>query len=411
MEELNFLVFAEAAALLFGIFGLLATFIARDVDQWPRRLCVAILSSSVVVSAIDLVEKAAFFYQAPIPLRRVLLLATTLATPVPTLLVTAYFLHCCGEDWRKSAVMRLQGALTGILVAVEVISQALGVMTVTTAYEAQVGPWPAFYMIMLAALSVICPIALIRRWKKLTWTQRILFMVSFFMPSYIQSVLVELLLMSELVHGYREQKEEAARQRARAAVLQMRPHFIHNTLMSIYYLCAQDPQKAQNVIRDFSRYLQSNFTAIAKDGTIPFAEELEHTKAYLAVEQARYEGRLFVEFNTPDTFFRVPPLTLQPIVENAVKHSSRASRDNDEHPPIRIAIRTRKYAGYSEIAVEDNSGGFSVDAPDGDAPHVGLQNVRERLALMCGGTLDISPIPGGTAVVVRVPAKMRGKQQ
>ena len=71
MEELNFLVFAEAAALLFGIFGLLATFIARDVDQWPRRLCVAILSSSVLVSAINLVEKAAFFYQAPIPLRRV----------------------------------------------------------------------------------------------------------------------------------------------------------------------------------------------------------------------------------------------------------------------------------------------------------------------------------------------------
>ena len=61
MEELNFLVLAEAAALLFGIFGLLATFIARDVDQWPRRLCVAILSSSVLVSAINLVEKAAFF--------------------------------------------------------------------------------------------------------------------------------------------------------------------------------------------------------------------------------------------------------------------------------------------------------------------------------------------------------------
>ena len=310
MEELNSLVLAEAAALLFGIFGLLAAFIARDVDQWPQRLCVAILSSSVVVSAINLVEKAAYYYQASIPLRRMLLLATTLATPVPTLLVTAYFLYCCGEDWRKSAVMRIQGALTGILVAVEIISQALGVMTVTTAYEAQVGPWPAFYIIMIAALSVICPIALIRRWKKLTWTQRVLFMVSFFAPSYIQSVLVELLLMSELVHGYREQKEEAARQRARAAVLQMRPHFIHNTLMSIYYLCTKDPRKAQEVIRDFSRYLQSNFTAIVQDGTIPFSEELEHTKAYLAVEQARYEGRLIVEFNTPDTFFRVPPLTL-----------------------------------------------------------------------------------------------------
>ena len=129
MEDLNSLILAEGAALLFGIFGLLATFIAREVEQWPRRLCVAILSSSIIVSAINLVEKAAFYYQASIPLRRLLLLVTTLASPVPTLLVTAYFLYCCGEDWRKSAVMYIQVALTGILVAVEVISQALGVMT------------------------------------------------------------------------------------------------------------------------------------------------------------------------------------------------------------------------------------------------------------------------------------------
>ena len=162
---------------------------------------------------------------------------------------------------------------------------------------------------------------------------------------------------------------------------------------------------------DFSEYLQSNFTAITASEPIPFSEELAHTRAYLSVEAMLYAENLQISCDADYTDFRLPALTLQPIVENAVKHSSRASRDNDEHPPIRIAIRTRKYAGYSEIAVEDNSGGFSVDAPDGDAPHVGLQNVRERLALMCGGTLDISPIPGGTAVVVRVPAKMRGKQQ
>ena len=399
MEELNSLVLAEAAALLFGIFGLLAAFIARDVDQWPQRLCVAILSSSVVVSAINLVEKAAYFYQASIPLRRMLLLATTLATPVPTLLVTAYFLYCCGEDWRKSAVMRIQGALTGILVAVEIISQALGVMTVTTAYEAQVGPWPAFYIIMIALLSAICPIALIRRWKKLTWTQRVLFMVSFFAPSYIQSVLVELLLMSELVHGYREQKEELARQRARAAVLQMRPHFIHNTLMSIYYLCTQDPRKAQEVIRDFSRYLQSNFTAIVQDGTIPFSEELEHTKAYLAVEQARYEGRLFVEFNTPDTFFRLPSLTLQPIVENAVKHGL-----DPELEPLQVSVFIENTELGVRIIVEDNGPGYVP--PADDEVQFSLDNIRERLKTMCGGTLEIVPREeGGTKVTLFAPWK------
>ena len=78
----------------------------------------------------------------------------------------------------------------------------------------------------------------------------------------------EAYLIADIVWRYLEQKDEAVRQRAQVAVLQMRPHFIHNTLMSIYFLCAQDPQKAQQVILDFSRYLQSNFTAIAQEGTI-----------------------------------------------------------------------------------------------------------------------------------------------
>ena len=90
----------------------------------------------------------------------------------------------------------------------------------------------------------------------------------------------------------------------------MRPHFIYNTMTSIYYLCEQDPKTAQQVTLDFTNYLRKNFSAIAKDGTIPFTEELEHTRAYLAVEQIRFEGEMFVEFDTPHTAFKLPPLTL-----------------------------------------------------------------------------------------------------
>ena len=70
-------------------------------------------------------------------------------------------------------------------------------------------------------------------------------------------------------------------------VLQMRPHFIFNTMMSIYSLCNQDPQKARQVTMDFTNYLRKNFNAVASDSTIPFSAELEHTRAYLAVEQVR----------------------------------------------------------------------------------------------------------------------------
>ena len=128
------------------------------------------------------------------------------------------------------------------------------------------------------------------------------------------------IILCDQIEQYMRQQREIAHQRASIMVLQMRPHFIFNTMMSIYYLCAQDSKKAQQVTLDFTSYLRKNFSAIASENTIPFANELEHTRAYLAVEQVQFEDGLFVEYDTPHTRFRVPPLTLQPIVENAVKH-------------------------------------------------------------------------------------------
>ena len=193
------------------------------------------------------------------------------------------------------------------------------------------------------------------------------------------------------------QQEEIARQHASIMVLQMRPHFIYNTLMSIYYLCRQDVEKAQQVILDFSSYLRQNFAAIVREETIPFTEELEHTRAYLAVEKARYEDTLFVDFDTPFTNFRLPPLTLQPIVENAVKHGL-----DPELEPLRITVQTRETEGGFRILVADNGPGYAPAADD--EPHIALNNIRERLKLMCGGTLDIRPGEGaGTVVTVTVP--------
>lgn len=397
MAWMGFTQVFEAAAILFGLFGLIVTYIARGVDAWPKRLCAAILASSVLASVFDLLESAALYYRVSLPLCRAAIYATTLLVPIPPLLVTAYLLCCCGESWRKSAVMVVQSALTGLLIAAEIAGLLLGQIDVTPEYTVRFGPWRIFYGSLMIAITAVILFAILRRWKKLTPAQRIVFLISFFTPSYVQGVLVELLLLFGLLRSYTEQKEEAARQRARIAVLQMRPHFIHNTLMSIYYLCAQDPRKAQEVIRDFSRYLQSNFTAIVQDGTIPFSEELEHTKAYLAVEQARYEGRLFVEFNTPDTFFRVPSLTLQPIVENAVKHGL-----DPELEPLQVSVFTENTETGVRILVEDNGPGYVPPADDG--AQFSLDNIRQRLKTMCGGTLEIVPREeGGTRVTVFVP--------
>ncbi|MBR2100563.1 MAG: sensor histidine kinase, partial [Eubacterium sp.] len=121
--------------------------------------------------------------------------------------------------------------------------------------------------------------------------------------------------------------------------------------------------------------------------------------AYLAVEQTRFEDNLFVEFDTPHTRFRVPPLTLQPIVENAIKHGL-----DPELSPLHITVKTRQTKNGSEITVADTGPGFGEN--DNNEPHIALANIQERLQMMCGGTLTISPREnGGTIVTVFVPYK------
>ena len=266
-------------------------------------------------------------------------------------------------------------------------------------------------------------ISLFLRRKRLTKRQRAAFAVYLLLPlccmlvqmfsygllmivigtSVSVMILFIFILMDQVDQSIRQQEENAAQQ-ASITVLQMRPHFIYNTLMSIYYLCKQDAEKAQQVILDFSSYLRQNFTAIAKENTIPFSEEVEHTRAYLAVEQARFQDRLLVEFETPFTAFRIPPLTLQPIVENAVKHGL-----DPELEPLFISVYSRRKDGYAEIIVDDSGPGYKPS--DDDEPHIALANISRRLKMMCNGELTIrSADCGGTIVTIRIPVQPEAGQ-
>ena len=162
--------------------------------------------------------------------------------------------------------------------------------------------------------------------------------------------------------------------------------------MSIYSLCRLDPQKARQITMDFANYLRRNFNAIACESAIPFSIELEHTRAYLAVEQAQYDEMLVVDWDIPFTQFRLPPLTLQPIVENAVKHGM-----DPDSEPLHISIRTQHTDKRTEIIVEDTGPGF--DPSDESKSHTTLTNIRQRLEMMCGGSMTILPRDGGGTVV------------
>ena len=213
----------------------------------------------------------------------------------------------------------------------------------------------------------------------------------------------------------RQREKELYEARIHALTRQIHPHFLYNTLSSVYVLCKKNAPRAAQVVEDFLDYLQANLTALSEERSVPFDDELRHTRAYLAVESVRYEDLLRVEYDTPFTAFRLPPLTLQPVVENAVKHGIRT-----EHFQLRITIRTRKTPEGIRITVEDNGPGFgtgslpeSASAPEaeprmGEDPafHVGLSNVRDRLRLICGGSISSASHPeGGTVVTILIPER------
>ena len=218
------------------------------------------------------------------------------------------------------------------------------------------------------------------------------------------------MILNLLVRGYgfirhavlrermmRKKEEELRDARIKSMMNQIRPHFIYNTLASIYLLCREDPEKAATVVNDFTEYLQGNFTAISETNLVSFSEELRHTHAYLAVEKALYMDKLQIEQDTDFKAFRLPPLTLQPLVENAVKHGMNLSSG-----VLHINIRTRYTDSGIEISVEDNGPGF--DPSDESSPQTAVTNIRQRLELMCGGSLSIrSGEGGGTVVKILIP--------
>jgi len=332
--------------------------------------------------------------------------------------ITLYLLRCAGKSWRHSSLFALVTALWTVYFVLLVVTQfttRIYYYTPDNVYHR--GSWYPLLLIPLVLLMISDMIGLYRLRAALTQRQRIAFLIYFVVPlicMLVQMFFYGLLLIvlgtsvavlfmfvflvvDQVEQSFRQQRE-IANQRASIMVLQMRPHFIYNTLMSIYGLCNQNPQKARQVTMDFTNYLRKNFNAVASENPIPFSAELEHTRAYLAVEQAQFEEMLLVEYDVLFTNFRVPPLTLQPIVENAVKHGM-----NPYAGPLHVRIQTRHTGSGSVITVEDTGPGFEKRKSDVE-PHIALDNIRERLEMMCRGTLEIAPRDGGgTMVTVTIP--------
>ncbi len=213
---------------------------------------------------------------------------------------------------------------------------------------------------------------------------------------------LSLLLVYGFVHlkqAYRikDQQLELARNANTIMLSQIRPHFLYNTLNSIYVLCGKDPKRAQEAISDFSEYLRANMGNTPKP-LITIDQEMEHVQHYLALEKIRFGEQLTVHYHLGAHGFLVPPLSVQPIVENAVKHGL---GKKPEGGCLSIETYSDESSGY--IKVTDNGVGFNPSILDEqDETHIGLANVKKRLQQV-HGDLDLSSSPGkGTTVMITI---------
>ena len=262
------------------------------------------------------------------------------------------------------------------------------------------------FLLLFATLGLVLFLADIVATYLALWQtalmSKIIFLVGFVIAAVVFLFVVpKNLKAAEMAKKLEKEKikldAELAQSRISTLMSQIHPHFIYNTLGSIEQLCELDPPKAAKLVNDFSKYLRGNFGELDNPKFIRVSKELEHTEYYISIEKVRFPDIEFVtEMNCCD--FSIPALTIQPIVENAIKHGI-LKREEGGRVKVRIYETDSSYF----VTVKDNGVGFDVVELEQNS-HIGLRNIRSRLEAMCDGILHIESIIGvGTKITVEIP--------
>lgn len=236
--------------------------------------------------------------------------------------------------------------------------------------------------------------------------------LSFFFPhfSFIYLILVlETLLMYGIISldknlEIASTKEKVVEKESQLLVSQINPHFVYNTLSAISSLCSINPELAQETTNKFSDYLRANMAAMNKNSPIPFVEELKHVETYAWIEELRFGKRIKVNFDIGETDFLVPALSIQPMVENAIKHGLSKKESGGS-----VTVKTYSENGFAVISIIDDGTGFDIKSVGKDGKlHIGIKNVSNRIETMVGGTFAIeSKIGEGTKIIISIPKEQK----
>ena len=207
------------------------------------------------------------------------------------------------------------------------------------------------------------------------------------------------LLSSQLVIArYQEQKSLLVMSELKLAQAQVNPHFLFNALATIIAILRRDADRARDLLIHLSHFFRKNLKRASDVSTLE--EELEHVRAYLEIEKARFEGRIAVETDVDPLLLplRMPAFTLQPLVENAFKHGFSATLG-----PGRATIRARRRDGAALVEIEDSAGAWVAPL---EGSGLGMQIVDKRVKNLYGDGWGVSVecVPQEvTRVTVRLP--------
>lgn len=197
-----------------------------------------------------------------------------------------------------------------------------------------------------------------------------------------------------------EMRVELQQAQTNLALHQIQPHFLYNALLAIKVLCRKDPEKAEKAVYDFSTYLRGNMDSIESTEPILFEEELQNIRAYLNIEQMRFGKRLRVEWEIQCCNFMVPPLTVQPLVENAVRHGVCKKVEGGT-----VCLKSYHKDGFVWIEILDDGIGFDTEQLQSPSfGGIGIKNLRYRLKTLLNAELEIqSKVGKGTKQVIQIP--------
>ncbi len=414
-----------ASGLTVCILGLAQAFAGRAMEQRTRRYFIAFFSLLVVYVAADFIGQ----WTDDVLTQTITLFLESAVSSVLTPLLTCFLLERSGEsDWRRGAAFRIAMGLELAYLALLVYTQF---STTIYYYDAQGlyhrGPYYPALLVPPIGTMVVNLNVLWNRRERYSPKERTAFAVYILFPmltmlvqmlffgvyvivlgSSLAAMVMLLSIQNDQIERYVKKEAENSLLQTEIMLSQIQPHFLYNSLAVIRDLCRSDPALAEEATVKFSRYLRGNMDSLRSKDTVPFEKELEHTQGYLEIEQLRFEDKLTVFYDVLCTDFKLPPLTLQPIVENAVRYGVRRNADGRGA----VTISTREKPECYETAAIDDGPGFDPSAQPQDTKrsHVGIANVRERIESIAGGTLRIESSPEqGTRVTIILPKEVKTK--